>query len=113
MLEYRDSDNILQALELDDSVPDPVLNIVCRLFFDKEVISSKWKEFIEEEDKINVETTIKKTIARLRVKIIDREIKDISEIMKNDTENIISLLNQIKILQEERKEINDKILNYE
>ena len=113
LLEYRDSDNILQALELDDSVPDPVLNIVCRLFFDKEVISSKWKEFIEEEDKINVETTIKKTIARLRVKIIDREIKDISEIMKNDTENIISLLNQIKILQEERKEINDKILNYE
>ena len=52
LLEYRDSDNILQALELDDSVPDPVLNIVCRLFFDKEVISSKWKEFIEEEDKV-------------------------------------------------------------
>ncbi len=126
MNEHWDSNNLLQDLIQDERVPEHILNIISSLKLEDSGESANWKKFTDgyattnNNMTINITTTtnnfndnqntIEITLAKLRIKNIDKELENLKPLLKMGDE---SLLKQWQKLLSEKQELLDNKLKYE
>ncbi len=117
IFEYWDNENIINELYNDNTVSATIIKNIEYLQSDETTISENWKSFVdlEIESEINLEKTMEVIFYKLRIKAIELELKKLLELIKTaDTiDNTKILLEKMKILQDERKNITDNYLKYE
>ena len=108
--EFWDAEDVVQELMKEEDRDEELIQLLLKLKMEEFSQSAKWKEFTEIETKVNTEQVVGVALARLRVKAIEIELKELQQKLKvGDMQG----LQQINCLQKEKQDIINTDLRYE